>query len=75
MMNPRLKFGIGVASTILAGVVAVNIRSIANSISDIFSVLPINEIHTFNRSFSARLGTIDLPTKTQAVSVGDRSRC
>lgn len=68
-MNKHLKFGIGIASTILAGVTAINIRPIVNSISSAIGMSPaFAETQTIKIVFPTRSGTTDLTIKAKAVT-------
>lgn len=68
-MNKKLGFGIGVVSTILAGVAAVNIPPIANQISQGIGLAPaIAQTEPLKIVFPTRSGTTDLQTKARAVT-------
>ncbi|WP_310483338.1 phosphate/phosphite/phosphonate ABC transporter substrate-binding protein [Chamaesiphon sp. VAR_48_metabat_403] len=68
-MNKHFKFGIGIASTIIAGVTAINIRPIANSISSAIGISPaFAETQTLKIVFPTRSGTTDLTIKAKAVT-------
>ncbi|WP_309730886.1 phosphate/phosphite/phosphonate ABC transporter substrate-binding protein [Chamaesiphon sp. OTE_75_metabat_556] len=68
-MNKQLKFGIGIASIILAGVVAVNIRQIVGPIASALKLSPANaQAQTIKIVFPTRSGSTDLQTKAKAVT-------
>jgi phosphonate transport system substrate-binding protein len=68
-MNKAFKFGIGVSSTILAGVVAVNIRPIAMNIAQSVGLsAAIAQTQPLKIVFPTRSGTTDLQTKAKAVT-------
>ncbi len=68
-MNKHFKFGIGIASTILAGVTAINMRPIANSISSTIGISPaFAQPQTLKMVFPTRSGTTDLTVKAKAVT-------
>ena len=68
-MNKKLGFGIGVLSTILAGVAAVNIRPIATPILRLVGLDPaIAQAQPLKIVFPTRSGTTDLQTKAKAVT-------
>lgn len=68
-MNKEFKFGSGVLSTILAGVVAVNIRPIATHIAQAVGLSPaIAQAQPLKIVFPTRSGTTDLQTKAKAVT-------
>jgi phosphonate transport system substrate-binding protein len=67
-MNKQFKFGIGVSSTILAGIAAVNIRSISTYISSIRLSPAIAQSQPLKIVFPTRSGTTDLQTKAKAVT-------
>jgi hypothetical protein len=63
-MNKQIKFGLGVSSTILAGVAAVNIRQIVRPISDLLGLKPAVALTQPLKIVSpARSVTTDLPAK------------
>lgn len=68
-MNKYFKFGIGATSIIFAGIAAVNIRPIANSISGAIGMHPaFAETQTVKIVFPTRSDTKDLTTKAKAVA-------
>ncbi len=68
-MNNKFKFGIGVFSTILAGVAAVNIRPITMQIAQVAGISPaIAQTEPLKIVFPTRSGTTDLQTKAKAVT-------
>ncbi len=68
-MNQQLKFGIGIGSTILAGAIAVNIRSIGHLLSSQLRIVPAQaQAQTLKIVFPTRSGTTDLQTKAKAVT-------
>lgn len=67
-MNKELKFSIGVLSTILAGVAAVNIRPIAMLTQGIGLAPAIAQAQPLKIVFPTRSGTTDLQTKAKAVT-------
>jgi hypothetical protein len=68
-MNKQLKFNVGIGSTILAGVAAVNIRPIVRFIFiNLRMTPPIAEVQTPTIVFPNRSGTTNLQTQTQAVT-------
>ncbi|MCY7368350.1 MAG: phosphate/phosphite/phosphonate ABC transporter substrate-binding protein [Chamaesiphon sp.] len=68
-MNNKLKLGIGVFSTILAGVAAVNIQPIATQIAQVVNTSPvIAQAQPLKIVFPTRSGTTDLQTKAKAVT-------
>jgi phosphonate transport system substrate-binding protein len=68
-MNKQLKTGIGIASIILAGVAAVNMRPIVQSVSTTLGVPPaIAQAQTLKIVFPTRSGTTDLQIKAKAVA-------
>jgi phosphonate transport system substrate-binding protein len=69
-MNQQLKLGLGIASTILAGVAAVNIRPILRFAIDhtVASRPAIAETQVLKIVFPTRSGTTDLETKAKAVT-------
>jgi phosphonate transport system substrate-binding protein len=68
-MNKQIKFGIGISSTILAGLVAVNIRPIARSISSSLGLPPVfAQSQPLKIVFPTRSDVKDLQTKAKAVT-------
>jgi phosphonate transport system substrate-binding protein len=68
-MNKELKFSIGVLSTILAGVAAVNIRSIAVYASQLVGSSPVvAQSQPIKIVFPTRSGVTELQTKARAVT-------
>lgn len=68
-MNKQLKFNVGIGSTILAGVAAVNIRPIVRFIFiNLRMTPPIAKVQTPNLVIPNRSGTTNLQTQTQAVT-------
>ena len=68
-MNQHLKLGIGIGSTILAGAIAANIRSIGNLISTQLQIVPAQaQSQPLKIVFPTRSGTTDLQTKAKAVT-------
>jgi phosphonate transport system substrate-binding protein len=69
-MNQQLKLSLGIASTILAGVAAVNIRPILRFAIDhtVASRPAIAETQVLKIVFPTRSGTTDLETKAKAVT-------
>jgi phosphonate transport system substrate-binding protein len=68
-MNKKFKFGIGILSTVIAGVAAVNVRPIANHISQGIGLAPaIAQAQPLKIVFPTRSGTTDLQTKAKAVT-------
>ncbi|PSB40901.1 phosphate/phosphite/phosphonate ABC transporter substrate-binding protein [Chamaesiphon polymorphus] len=68
-MNQQLKLGIGIGATILAGVAAINSRSIGEAIATNLRVAPAQaQAQTLRIVFPTRSGTTDLETKAKAVT-------
>jgi phosphonate transport system substrate-binding protein len=68
-MNKEFKFGIGILSTILAGVAVVNIRPIAMQTAQNIGLAPaIAQAQPLKIVFPTRSGTTDLQTKAKAVT-------
>jgi phosphonate transport system substrate-binding protein len=68
-MNKQIKFGIGISSTILAGLVAVNIRPIARSVSSSLGLPPaFAQSQPLKIVFPTRSDVKDLQTKAKAVT-------
>lgn len=68
-MNQQLKLGIGIGATILAGVAAINSRSIGESIATNLRVAPAQaQAQTLKIVFPTRSDTKDLQTKARAVT-------
>jgi phosphonate transport system substrate-binding protein len=68
-MNKHFKFGIGIASATIAGVTAINMRPIVNSISSTMGISPaVAQTQTLKIVFPTRSGTTDLTVKAKAVA-------
>ena len=68
-MNKKLGFSVGVLSTVLAGVAAVNIRPITTPILRLGGLAPaIAQVEPLKIVFPTRSGTTDLQTKAKAVT-------
>jgi phosphonate transport system substrate-binding protein len=68
-MNKQLKLGVGISSTILAGLVAINMRPIIQFISSNLGLSSaIAQSKTLKIVFPTRSGTTDLQTKAKAVT-------
>jgi hypothetical protein len=72
-MNKQLKFNVGIGSTILAGVAAVNIRPIVRFIFiNLRMTPPISEVQTPNIVIPSRSVATNLQAQTQAVTAFPR---
>ncbi|NJR32228.1 MAG: PhnD/SsuA/transferrin family substrate-binding protein, partial [Chamaesiphon sp. CSU_1_12] len=68
-MNQQLKLGIGIGATIIAGVAAMNSRSIGEAIATNLRLAPAQaQAQTLRIVFPTRSGTTDLETKAKAVT-------
>jgi phosphonate transport system substrate-binding protein len=68
-MNKQIKFGIGISSTILAGLIAVNIRPIARSVSISLGLPPaFAQTQSLKIVFPTRSDVKDLQNKAKAVT-------
>jgi phosphonate transport system substrate-binding protein len=68
-MNKQFKFGLGIASIILAGAAAANFRNISHQIATALQLSPASaQAQTLKIVFPTRSGVTDLQTKAKAVT-------